>query len=213
MNTYHKIQSIWKRNKANKYKTFLVNQWSTPELEYLADLGWVWQEKVDGMNVRVIWQTESETGNQVLGFRGKTDRAQMPPELIDALIDMFPMSDMRERFGDTPVCIYGEGFGGKIQKGHKYSEKQTFIPFDVKIGETWLLQEAVRGIAADFGLDVPAIRGRGTLREAAAKCERGFNSKWGDFEAEGLICRPPVELRDRRGGRIITKVKCRDFSG
>jgi hypothetical protein len=32
-----------------------------------------------------------------------------------------------------------------------------------------------------------------------------------DFQAEGIIARPSVELFSRGGHRIITKIKCRDF--
>jgi len=38
-----------------------------------------------------------------------------------------------------------------------------------------------------------------------------IESVWGDFQAEGIVARPGVELFDRAGRRIITKLKCRDF--
>lgn len=39
----------------------------------------------------------------------------------------------------------------------------------------------------------------------------GFTSTWGDFIAEGIVARPEVELFDRMGQRIITKIKYNDF--
>jgi hypothetical protein len=36
-------------------------------------------------------------------------------------------------------------------------------------------------------------------------------SRWGEFEAEGLVARPEVELFDRAGHRIITKIKAKDL--
>jgi hypothetical protein len=42
-------------------------------------------------------------------------------------------------------------------------------------------------------------------------CNKGFESQWGDFIAEGIVARPQVELRDRAGHRIITKLKHKDF--
>jgi len=42
-------------------------------------------------------------------------------------------------------------------------------------------------------------------------CRAGLVSKWGDFEAEGIVARPAVELKTRAGERIITKLKTRDF--
>ena len=39
----------------------------------------------------------------------------------------------------------------------------------------------------------------------------GFNSKWGEFKAEGIVARPETELKRRNGQRIITKLKYKDF--
>jgi hypothetical protein len=33
----------------------------------------------------------------------------------------------------------------------------------------------------------------------------------GDFIAEGLVAKPAVELRNRRGERIVVKIKHKDF--
>ena len=35
--------------------------------------------------------------------------------------------------------------------------------------------------------------------------------KTADAEMEGIVCRPLFELADRRGNRMIVKIKCRDF--
>jgi hypothetical protein len=40
----------------------------------------------------------------------------------------------------------------------------------------------------------------------------GVKSWWGDFDAEGIVARPQVELFTRAGHRIITKLKCKDFA-
>jgi hypothetical protein len=39
----------------------------------------------------------------------------------------------------------------------------------------------------------------------------GLKSQWGDFEAEGIVARPKVDLFDRGGNRIICKIKGKDF--
>ncbi len=46
-----------------------------------------------------------------------------------------------------------------------------------------------------------------------AKIQRGGGNYRanGDFEAEGIVARPDVELLDRRGKRVITKIKAVDF--
>lgn len=53
--------------------------------------------------------------------------------------------------------------------------------------------------------------GTGRLVDMETMCKVGFDSKWGKFEAEGIVARPLVELRDRAGHRIITKLKHKDF--
>lgn len=42
--------------------------------------------------------------------------------------------------------------------------------------------------------------------------KRGIRSTWGDFEAEGIVARPKIELMTRSGHRLVTKIKCRDFA-
>jgi hypothetical protein len=75
----------------------------------------------------------------------------------------------------------------------------------------WLERENVVDIAEKFGIRVVPIIGEGTLSEAIEMTRKGFKSVWGDFTAEGIVARPKVELLSRRGERIITKIKNRDF--
>ena len=79
------------------------------------------------------------------------------------------------------------------------------------INGLYLERESVEDIARKIGLKIVPIIGRGTLEDAIEMTKKGFNSEWGEFIAEGLVARPVVELRTRRGDRIITKVKYRDF--
>ena len=58
MKEYHKIYTIFKRNPKTKYKTLLEGKYSLPEFEYLKDCIWVFTEKIDGTNIRVIWKME-----------------------------------------------------------------------------------------------------------------------------------------------------------
>jgi hypothetical protein len=59
---------------------------------------------------------------------------------------------------------------------------------------------------------VPII-GSGTLFRAVELAAAGIKSTWGDFQAEGIVARPAVELMTRRGERVITKIKTVDFKG
>jgi ATP-dependent RNA circularization protein (DNA/RNA ligase family) len=198
---------VFKRNPETKYKTLIYGDYSVPEFEFLKDNEWVFTEKVDGTNIRVMWQNDGIP----LEFRGKTDRAQLPPPLLSRLPELFTPSELRELFEDNPACLYGEGYGSKIQKGGKYREDQSFVLFDVQIGRWWLQRHDIEDIANKLGIDVVPIIGTGSLKHMVEITMNGFNSQWGDFTAEGIVARPKTELKARNGSRIITKIKHADF--
>lgn len=207
MNEYHKIQTVFKRDMETKHKTLLEGQWTLPEFEYLANNKWTFTEKVDGTNIRVMLQSG------VVTFGGKTDSAQIPAQLVARLNERFlPLAGIMQKVFDGNACLYGEGYGAKIQKGGgNYRSDQDFILFDVRVGDYWLQREDVEDVAANLGIDVVPIIGEGTLHDAIEWAKRGIPSTWGTFEAEGIVARPKVELKTRDGKRIITKIKCQDF--
>lgn len=209
MKEYHKIQTVFKRDE--KTKQIIEGDWTLPEFEYLRDSKWVFTEKVDGTNIRVMWDGENVT------FGGKTDDAQMPVFLLYKLQELFEGTAKRELFKSKfsePVCLYGEGYGAKIQKGggNYIKDGVDFVLFDVRIGDWWLQRDDVVDIAQHFGLRVVPIIGEGTLQEAIDLTRQGQKSIWGNFLSEGIVCRPKTELKTRRGDRIITKIKHRDFN-
>lgn len=208
MSEYHKIQSIFKRDMTSKRKTLMEGQWTLPEFEYLANNTWVFTEKVDGTNIRVIFKDGGVT------FGGRTADAQIPAQLVTRLNERFlPMAaKLGEAFPDGSAVLYGEGYGAKIQKGGgNYRLDQDFVLFDVGVGD-WMLQRAdVEDVAAKLGIDIVPIIGEGTLHDAVASAKAGIRSTWGEFEAEGIVARPKTELKTRSGHRLIAKIKCRDF--
>jgi hypothetical protein len=207
MKEYHKIKTVFDRDPENKFKTLIDGQFASPEFEYLANNKWEFTEKVDGTNIRIEWDGEKVT------FKGRTDRAQLYAPLIEKLQEYFYSGAMSQCFTSDNVCLYGEGFGAKIQKaGENYlNESVDFTLFDVLVGDTWLNRDAVEGIANTLQISIVPIIGEGTLYDAIELCRTGFNSTWGNFAAEGIVARPTIEMVDRRGRRIITKIKCKDF--
>ena len=206
MKQYHKIQTVYKRDPNNKFKTLLDGVYSLPEFEFLAHNQWVFTEKVDGTNIRIMFDGESIT------FGGKTDRAQIPTMLANRLNEVFlPQLDIFKTIFSDGVCLYGEGYGAKIQKGGNYRQDQDFALFDVKVGDWWLQREDIEDVAYKLNLFIVPIIGTGTLIEMVEKTRIGFNSVWGNFKAEGIVARPKTELKTRNGERIITKVKHKDF--
>ena len=208
MQSYHKIKTLFKRDPETNHKTLLEGQYSFPEFEYLKDCQWTFTEKVDGTNIRIMYNDFK------LSLGGKTDRAQLPGPLVQWFQDtILPQKEtFGGLFGEGPVCLYGEGYGGKIQKGGAYRPDQSFVLFDILIGGWWLMRSDVEAIGKTLGLDVVPIIGTGTLKDMVAMTKSGFKSRWNDdLIAEGIVARPETEMRRRNGDRIITKLKYKDF--
>jgi len=211
MKEYHKIQTAYFRDPETNYKTLLEGTWAKPEFELLKDIDWICTEKIDGTNIRVMWDGEN------VRFGGKTDNAQIPAILIEALQNTFTNEKMKEAFPDADnVCLYGEGYGKKIQKGGNYlPDRADFILFDVKVGDWWLTREANEDVATKLNIGVVPIIGIWKLEQAIEYVKNGFKSTIAhnkDYVAEGLIMKPKTELFNRKGERVITKIKHKDFS-
>lgn len=195
-------------------KKFIIGKWTTPELEYLKDKEWVFTEKIDGTNIRIMWDGGS------VKFAGRSDDAQLYWKLVNKLDEMFKTDEQKKMFIDVfgeeeqDTVLYGEGYGAKIQKGGgKYiKDDVSFVLFDVCINGIWLERHNVDDIAKKFGIKSVPIIGKGTLQDAIDMTQKGFNSQWGTFIAEGIVARPAVELLTRRRERIITKVKYKDLN-
>lgn len=68
MKEYHKIKTVFSRDPDTNFRTLLIGEWAIPEFEYLALNKWVFTEKVDGTNIRIMWNEEKRE----LNFGGKT---------------------------------------------------------------------------------------------------------------------------------------------
>ena len=208
MKEYHKIKTIFKRDMANKGR-IIMGEYSCPEFEYLANNKWLFTEKVDGTNIRIEWQK-----GQGIKIGGRTDSAQIPVFLLDKINQLLPAELFEKVINKTEsLCLYGEGYGAKIQKGggNYNSNGVDFVLFDVFIDGWWLKREAVEEIANLLNIDIIPIKGKGTLYDAVVLTEAGFESNWGQFNAEGIVLKPIIELQNRAGNRIITKIKHKDF--
>lgn len=206
---YHKIKTVFKRDPANKYKTLLMGEYATPAFEYLADNSWQFTEKIDGTNIRVMYDREAAE----VTFGGRTEQAQLPAPLWARLTELFPEQKFQEC--DLPsMTLYGEGYGKGIQKvGSLYlPDSVNFILFDVKIDGWWLREDDTYKIALQLGIRWVPHLCIGTLADAVDIAARGFASNMNlDMAAEGLVMRPATQLFDRQGHRIIAKIKCKDF--
>ncbi len=188
----------------------ILDQYSQPEFEYLRNNEWVFTEKIDGTNVRIEWSASNG-----IKIGGRTDNAQMPMFLIDRLNELFSAELFEKNIDKTDrLTLYGEGYGAKIQNGGNYNpDGVDFILFDVLVDDWWLQRKDVEDVAKKLGLEVVPIIGWGTLEQAVDLAQSGFESKWGNFMAEGIVLRTTCELKTRAGHRIIAKIKHKDFQG
>lgn len=208
MSEYHKINSIYKRDPSTN--KFIMGDYAQEEFKYLAENQWEFTEKVDGTNIRVMWERFTDHADTIT-FGGRTDNAQIPAKLVTYLQATFT-SDLMRSILPEGATLYGEGYGAGIQKGGgNYQATQEFVLFDVKVGSWWLKRDDVDDVARKLGIKSVPIIGRGTLQDGIEMVRGGFNSQWGNFLAEGIVARPTITLFNRRGERIITKIKCRDF--
>ena len=207
MKEYHKIETLFERDEGTK--KLIEGKYRNRSIEYLKDNIWEFTEKIDGTNIRIYWDGHKVT------FAGRTDKALIPAELVNKLYDLFGgeinEQMFEQKFGETEVVLYGEGYGAKIQNGGAYKDYQDFILFDVLIGDVWLDRVDVEDIARYFNIDIVPITFIGNIEDAVNYIKTKPKSKIGTADSEGLVGRPIVEMKDKNGNRIIVKIKVRDF--
>lgn len=205
---YEKIETVFLRDEQTK--KLLEGKYRNETVEYLKDNIWEFTEKIDGTNIRIYWD-----GHKV-SYYGRTDKAQIPAQLMNRLIELFG-GDINEeifeqKFGDKEVVLIGEGYGAKIQNGGLYRSDNDFILFDVYINGKYISRDGVKDIANTFNIDVVPTVMIGTLEEGIKYVKSNPKSKIGSANSEGLVGRPLYELQDENNNRIIVKLKVRDFN-
>jgi hypothetical protein len=209
MKEYHKIETLFERDE--KTKKLIIGKFRNPTIEYLKDNTWTFTEKVDGTNIRILWDGHKVT------FAGRTDKAQIPAHLVNRLNELFSGETnaqmFEQKFGETEVELFGEGYGYKIQT-NGYIDDVDFILFDVMINDNYQPRESVEDIARYFNIDVVPIVFDGTIQDGIDYVLNNRNSiiAKNGAELEGLVGRTKVETKDRTGKRNIVKIKYRDFN-
>ena len=166
---------------------------------FLRGCMWRFYEKLDGMNIRVIYDENGEKE-----VRGRTDRAVLPGNMAEVCLRATESVKARN------LIIYGEGYGGKVQKGYKYSPTFKFAAFDVLDTEEgrWWDQKQVKELPVPHA----PLMHIGDLWSGAAWVVRGVESTFGPFLAEGFVARPDCDGLRMYGGNLIrAKLKHRDL--
>ena len=201
---YPKIETLYERDE----KTHKVKPGVFKNRTYTLLKEWEFTEKIDGTNIRCIWEPPT------VRFNGRTENAQIHADLIRWLYENVTVSKLKEVFPDVSAVLYGEGYGAGIQKGGKYSPTKKLILFDVLVdGKWWLSWENVKDVAVKLGLDTVPYLGKMSVEQATDLVRTGFKSRLGDdtADAEGIVGRPAETLFDKKGHRLILKLKTKDF--
>lgn len=212
---YHKIETVFDRDET----THKVIQGALRNPVYGIINPWEWTEKIDGTNIRIMWNPQHYASpSAMLRFGGKTDNAQIDAGLVAWLQDNVRVQLFKDVFPESSVVVYGEGYGPGIQKGGDYSHQKEFIVFDVLVdGKWWLNRENTEDVAKKLALKTVPFMGTNTLEQAVRFVKEGFNSRLAAAQtgrtrpAEGMVGRPIETLFDKKGHRIIVKLKTKDF--
>ena len=163
--------------------------------------------------------TTELTEDKVLNALGLSKEMYVTDELMQektwsVLNTQFNVYELDETKIPKRYTLYGEGFGAGIQSGGYYRKDNSFIGFDVKVDDMYLLRENRDEIFNKLGVDIVPFVGKFTIDEAIEYVKKGFNSNIAEEThlAEGLVLRTPMGLKTRRGERIIFKVKTCDFN-
>ena len=163
--------------------------------------------------------TTELTEDKVLNALGLSKEMYVTDELMQektwsVLNTQFNVYELDETKIPKRYTLYGEGFGAGIQSGGYYRKDNSFIGFDVKVDNMYLLRENRDEIFNKLGVDIVPFVGKFTIDEAIEYVKKGFNSNIAEEPhlAEGLVLRTPMGLKTRKGERIIFKVKTCDFN-
>jgi hypothetical protein len=190
---------------------------------------WSITEKIHGRNTRV---TLFDNGEVVYG--GKTDDAEIPTELLEYLRETFTQEKMKMVFWlpDKPIpksaTIYGEGYGpGTVPGSGIYRSDVSFRLFDCLVkseDENWWLERSnLEDIAGKLGIKcVPILGFIDFLPVNSREIENIFlvntkklvateeSGKVGG-KPEGIVATTEEMLFNRKGERVMWKLKIKDF--
>lgn len=255
-NTYQKINTLFKRDANNIVMQY--DEFVDPAFTYLRGLLWDATTKIDGTNIRIevthsVYEVDCmDDGFSIprsieweIVFKGKTDNANIPKNLVKYLNETFTEDKVLGALGlkkimkesdwvekgwilskDDPkpdyskipkrYTLYGEGYGAGIQScGGRYIRNGvSFIGFDVKVDDLYLLRPNMVEIFEKMNCPTTHYHGQMTIDEALEIVRKGFIDEIAEDRtliAEGLVLSSPIGLRNRRGERLVVKIKYCDF--
>lgn len=225
---YPKTENLFNRGPNHKCT---IGDFRCPE--FRAVNRWRVTEKIDGMNMRVIfhpavlvdgseYEEELRYQPKVL-YRGRTDAAMIPPSLLEWLQIRLPL-DKLASFFDHSVILFGEGYGGSIQRGSGYRPTPAFRLFDVFYNDYqyFATAEELEAIAAGLAIPVAPLLGVLTTDEVVELVQAGkadpdscaltaHSDGSSQDPFEGVVAVSDPVVFDRYGNRIKFKLKVKDL--
>lgn len=218
---YPKIDTLYDRDERHRV---IVGKLRRPEFGIIKR--WSITEKIHGRNTRV---TLFDTGEVEYG--GKTDTAEIPPELLEYLKRIFPPDVLKAALWlpnktlPKVATIYGEGYGPRMVPGSGiYRKDVSFRLFDSLIegvdGSWWLERANLENVAEKLGVRcVPLLSVIYDLPESLSdleniiKISRVATEENNNFSAvaEGIVARTDPLLFNRKGELLMWKLKTKDF--
>jgi hypothetical protein len=168
-------------------------------------------EKVHGTSAHIQWSK-----GKVTFFSGGEKHENFIKLFDEEKLTQFFLS--KEHPEDVVVRIHGEAYGGKQQGMSKtYGPTLAFIAFDVRVGDLWLDVPKAEEYCLAAGVEFVPYEYIPTT-ETALNYERDRDSivaiRRGMGEGhirEGVVLRPPFEVRMNSGSRVMSKHKRAEF--
>lgn len=164
-------------------------------------------EKIHGTSAHVSWN------GKVNFFAGGVAH-----EAFVALFDADALTVAFAELGQAKVTVFGEAYGGKMQgMRDTYGDSLRFVAFEVKIGDSWLCVPDAEQVAVLLGfefvhyVEVPTdleVLDRERDADSVQAVRNGMGS---GHQREGIVLRPPFEVKKNNGERVIAKHKGEKF--
>lgn len=180
-------------------------------------------EKIHGTSAHITW-TRSDIGEP--GYNKETQWKEelhffSGGEKHENFVSLFDAEKLTAKFrevGLNSITIYGEAYGGK-QQGMKdtYGSLLRFVAFDVLIGKNFLSVQQAADFCASLGIEfVDYKKVHATIEalnaERDADSTQAIRNGMGSGKIrEGIVIRPPFEVKLNNGKRLIAKHKRDEF--
>ena len=205
MKEYHKIRGVYKFDEKTHLPIQVIDEYFDP----LCYCKWIFTEKIDWTNIRVRWDWHT------IEIAGRTDKAELPGDLIDRIKYLFKEELLEQEFQDREVIFYGEWFWWKIQSWtNNYQKEKDFILFDVEIGGIRLKRDDVDGIASKLWIRSVPVLFMWTLVDWIEFMKWNIETyiqPLAKIEIEWIVWTPRGWFLDRMWHRIIVKIKQEHF--